>query len=250
VYQSQLHLPEDADATKYRAVSGLAIFGLLVGLASLFALGVPLLWGLAIVALVVNVKALKRIKVNAPALLGRKAALAGLAVSVVALCGAPASWIAYRWMVRQEARQFAGMWFDFLRADQPHKAHQLALAPTSRDPLDDTLWDSYREEGSGWPILRQFVAAPDVRTLLALGSKATVRYYATESQWSEGDRDRVYQTFAVTYPDSDGLKTFFVGLVLDRTVHSPTGHAYWQVGRNFGGVRPKALGGSGEPPKS
>jgi hypothetical protein len=249
VYQSRMSLREDADTTQYRAVSGLAIFGLLAGLLSLLGLVTPLLWALAIVALLVNLKALKRIEANAPALLGRKAALVGLAVSAVALCAAPADWIVYRVFLRGEARQVAGMWFDYLRENQPHKAHQLGLRPTTREPLDDKLWESYREGGEGRPVFEQFLHTPEVSTLLALGDKATVRYYATESQWTEADHDRVYQTFAVTFPDSDGLKTFFVGLMLERMVHAPTGHAYWQVARTFGGVKPKALGGNGSPPK-
>jgi len=250
VYQSRLNLPDDADAVQYRAVSGLAVLGLLAGLVSLLALASPLLWALAIVAVLVNLAALKRIQANAPALLGRKAALAGLAMSVFAFSAAPADWVVYRWLVRQEARQVAAQWFDFLRANQPQKAHQLSVDPTARDPLDDKLWEAYREGGDGRMMINQFIYGPEVRTLLALGDKATVRYYATESQWSEKDRDRVYQTFAVTFLDSDGLTTFFVGLVLDRTVHAPTGHAYWQVARTFGGVRPKALGGDGNPPKN
>jgi len=250
VYQSRLNLAEDADTAQYRAVSGLAILGLLAGLLSLLALVTPLLWAMAIVALFVNVAALRRIRANAPALLGRKAALAGLALSVVAFCAAPADWLVYRGLLRREARQVGVEWFDCLRANQPHKAHQLGVSPTSRDPLDDKLWQSYRPGGEGRAMFEQFLLAPEVRALLALGDKATVRYYDTESQWTEGNNDRVYETFAVTFPDSDGLKTFFVGLLLERTVHVPTAHAYWQVNRTFGGVRPKALGGDGNPPKT
>jgi hypothetical protein len=82
-----------------------------------------------------------------------------------------------------------------------------------------------------------------------LGDKATVRYYATESQWLEGDRDQVYQTYAVTYPDSDGLKTFFIGLLLQRQADVHTGLSYWHIVRSTGGVKPKHLGGDGNPPK-
>jgi hypothetical protein len=218
-------------------------------LLSLLALAAPLLWAVAIVALIVNLKALERIAANAPALLGRKAALAGLAFSVIALCAAPADWIVYRASVRQESRRFAELWFEQLRADRPHRAHQLTVEPTSRDVLGDQLWDAYRDEMAR-SMLRQFVARPEVRTLLALGDKATVRFYATESQWRDGERDQVYQTFAVTFPDSDGLKTFFIGLLLQRQVDLPTGHAYWHIARTAGGVKPKHLGGDGNPPKS
>jgi hypothetical protein len=174
--------------------------------------------------------------------------LTGLAFSVVAFCAVPAQWIVYRAMVRQEARHAAELWFDNLRADQPHRAHQLTVDPGSRELLDDNLWERYRDD-QAFSMIRQFANQPDVRTLLALGDKATVRYYDTESQWADGDRDQVYQTFAVTYPDSDGLKTFFVGLLLERRVDRPTRLAYWQITRSAGGVKPKHLGGTGSPPK-
>lgn len=248
VYQSRLNLTDDPDATQYRAISGLAIAGLLAGALSLLALAAPLLWVVAAVAVIVNLKALQWIAANEPALLGRKAALAGLALSVFAVCAVPVDWFLYRLSVRREARQFAEMWFDYLRADRPIWAHQLTIGPTSREPLNEKkLWESYRDEQAR-QMLQAYLVRPEVRTLLALGDRAIVRFYDTESQWTDGPRERVYQTFAVTFPDSDGLKTFFVGVSLEREVDLPTRHAYWRVVASAGGVKPKRLGGDGNPP--
>ncbi len=248
VYQSRLNLSDDPDATQYQAISGLAVAGLLAGLLSLLAFASPLLWVLAVVAVMVNVKALRWVAANAPALLGRKAALTGLALSVFTVFAIPVDWLLYRAFLRQEARQFAELWFDYLRTDHPLLAHQLTVAPSMRGRLDDRkLWESYQDIEAR-QMLRQYLARPEVRTLLALGDRAIVRYYATESQWADGPRDRVYQTFAVTFPDTDGLKTFFVGLSMQREVDLPTRHAYWQVVASAGGVKPKRLGGDGAPP--
>lgn len=248
VYQSRLNLRDDPDAAQYRAISGLAVVGLLAGALSLLALAAPLLWIVAVVAVAVNLKALQWIAANAPALLGRKAALAGLALSVFAVCAVPVDWLVYRTSVRREARQFAQMWFDYLRADRPFHAHQLTVGGTSRELLDEKkLWDTYRDDQAQL-ALRQYLARPEVRALLALGDRAIVRFYDVESQWTEGTHDFVYQTFAVTFPDTDGLKTFFVGLSLEREVDLPTRHAYWRVAASAGGVKPKRLGGTGTPP--
>jgi len=248
VYQSRLNLRDDPDAAQYRAISGLAVAGLLAGALSLLALAAPLLWIVAVVAVVVNLKALRWVAANAPALLGRKAALAGLALSTFAVFAVPVDWLAYRYSVRREARQFAETWFDYLRADRPMWAHQLTISPTSREMLDEKkLWEAYRDEQAR-QMLREFVTKPEVRLLLALGDRAIVRFHDTESHWAEESRDRVYLTFAVTFTDTDGLKTFFVGLLLERAVDLPTRHAYWQVARSVGGVKPKRLGGDGNPP--
>jgi hypothetical protein len=250
VYQSKMQLLEEGDVAAYHAVSGLAIAGLLLGLLAPLALVSQAAWVLAIAGVVVNVVALRRIAAMAPALVGRKAALVGLTLSAIFFAAVPAGWVWCRRLVREEARQSAAIWFDYLRAGQPHKAYELTLSPGSRDRLDDTLWDLFREDTEEWIELDRFIRRPEIRTLIALRDKATVRYYDTESQWSDRDVDHVYQTYAVTFPESEGLKTFFIGLLMDRAVDPGTGHAYWQIGRVIGGVRPKWLGGSGEPPKT
>ena len=249
VYQSKMHVPEEADAVAYRAVSGLAVAGLLLGLFAPLALVVQPMWLAAIAGVVINVVALRRIAAGAPALVGRKAALVGLTLSAIFFAAVPADWLSYRWLLRDEARKCAAIWFDYLRAGQPQKAYQLTIGPPMRDRLDDSLWEFFREGSDGRTMLNGFIHRPAVGALIALKDKATVRFYDTESQWSEKDLDHVYQTYAVTYPDSEGLKTFFIGLVLDRSMDGRTGHAYWQISRIDGGVKPKWLGGSGEPPK-
>jgi hypothetical protein len=250
VYQSKMHLPEEADVVTYHAVSGLAIAGLVLGLLAPLALVSQAAWVLAIAGVLVNVAALRRIAAGAPALVGRKAALVGLTLSAIFFAYVPAGWVSYRRLVREEARQSAAIWFDYLRTGQPHKAYELTLNPVSRDRLDDTLWELFPEETEERIALERFVRTPVIRTLVALRDRATVRFYDTESQWADGEADHVYQTYAVTFPESDGLKTFFIGLVLDRSANARTRHAYWQIGRFIGGVQPKWLGGSGEPPRA
>jgi hypothetical protein len=249
VYQSKMRIPEEADAVAYRAVSGLALLGLLLGVFSAVALMVPLLWIAAIAGVIVNVVALRRIATHSPALIGRKAALVGVTLSAIFFAAIPADLLTYRWLLRDEARKYAATWFDYLRAGEPHKAYELTVGPMIRDRVDDSLWEFFREGSDERSMLVNFLRKPAVGALMALKDKATVRYYDTESQWSEKETDHVYQTYAVTYPDSEGLKTFFVGLVLDRTAESHTKHAFWQITRIDGGVKPKWLGGSGAPPK-
>jgi hypothetical protein len=250
VYQSKMHVPEETDAVAYRAVSSLALGGLLLGLLAALGLLLPALWIAAIAGVIVNAMALKRIAARWPALVGRKAALVGLTLSAIFFAAVPADWLVYRRLARDEARKCAAIWFDYLRTGQPHKAYEMTLSPTLRDRLDDSLWEFFREGTEERGMLETFVRRPAVCALVALKDKATVRYYDTESQWYERNQDHLYQTYAVTYPDSEGLTTFFVGLVLDRSTESRTGHAYWEITRIEGGVKPKWFGGPGAPPKT
>ena len=258
----QLTDDQDAELAQYRALSTLAVVGLIWGLLAPLAMIHPLLWGAPLLGILFSGLALRRIARYAPALVGRKAALLGLTLSLLFGTAAPANRLVYRWLVRREGRQFAFQWFGFLARGQPQKAYQLTLAPKYRQPLDDKLWDFYREGPRWQEELEHYVARPLVRTLLALGEqarasgepirsgptqvamgeKAVVRYYQTTSQWQTGEGDRVVQVYAVTYQDDQGdeRKTFFVALNLQR-VKLETGRANWHLDGVRDGFRPPGL---------
>ena len=57
---------------------------------------------------------------------------------------------------------------------------------------------------------------PLQRTLLALGSTATVRYYGCGGQTATDETEIVDLVYAITYEDPQGKKTFFANLGLER----------------------------------
>jgi len=244
----RFHTPEEPDVVEYRAISGLAVTALGLGLAASIAFSSPVAWIFPLIGVVVSLIALGRVEHHAPALLGRKAALAGLALSLLFGVAAPTSWLVYRWELRNEARRFGAFWFDFLLNNEPHKAFQLAESPQSRQPLDDAIWEFYPKGSESRDRLERFLREPAVRTLLALGKRAMVRYYDTERQYRDpSGREMVYQTYAVTFSSQRESTSFFVGLEMDRFRVPAMGRAYWRVINVSGGVKPTALGGSGKP---
>ena len=246
IREPRLSNPQDDQVLAYQAVSRLAVAGLIFGVAAALAFIHPALWIVPVAGILVAGLALWRIARDAPALIGRKAAVAGLMLSMFCAAAAPSEWSAYRGMMRGEARRFAEAWFEFLRQDQPHKAHQLTLHPRYRLPLDDSLWASYAEGSDPRTELENYVSRPVVRALLALGEKARVRYYDTEGQGTVEGRESVYQVYAVTYDEAGGTKTFFIGVALERYQLQGTGRASWRIMRTEGGIRPDALGGTEE----
>ena len=165
--------------------------------------------------------ALRRIRRSEPGLTGRKMALAGLLLSLAFLAAAPTDWFAYRWRVRREAAEFAGSWLHFLTTDEPQKAFQLTLPPAGRQPLDDRLWAVYRDTPKLRQGLENYVKVPLVRTLLALGPKARVRFFDTAGQTS-GDREDVVELiYAVSYEEQGEQKSFLVAVQMVRS-HWPT----------------------------
>jgi len=246
IHESRLSEPQDVEVARYRAVSGLAVAGLIVGLLGPVAWADPLLWTVPLAGIVLSALALRRIAREAPALVGRKAALVGLIVSVLFLAAAVSEWCTYRWRLRVEAGQFAAKWFEFLRQGEAIASHQLTQSPEVRLPLDQGLQSHYPRGSDLRQELDGYLRRPMIRSLLALGKKARACCYDTESQYREDDKDVVEQVHAVTWEEAGKKKSFFTRLTLRRYQLPDAGRAFWQLANFDGPIRPKAMGGDKE----
>ncbi len=236
---------DEPEAFQYRAVSFLAIAALSLAVLAGLAFLSPMLWVIPWAGVGISALALRRIRGRAAELIGRKAALIGLVVSIVLGLAAPTQWFIRRYQVRAESKQFAMLWFDMLAKDAPQKALQLTVDGFTREPLDDSLWSFYDRQPPARTRLEEFVVDRTIRTLLALGDKSIVRYFDTEKQWEEGNRDYLRQVYAVTYQREAEPTTFFVAIELERESYPGVHRSFWKVGRYLGGMTPRALGGSG-----
>jgi hypothetical protein len=227
--------PKD-DAVQYRPVSGLAVVGFLAGLLCSVGLVSPLMWPLAPLGIVLSAAALWRIAARAPALIGRKLAMIGLALSITFTVAFPADWVVHRWLIRRSARQFAQRWLDAIRAGDAAHAHQLMLQSQYRELNDDQLLDFYRKGPRWQQELKTMAETPAVRALLALGPKARVRYYdvSDEAEFEARQWMRLY--YAVTFEDEVDLKTFFIAISLE--CFTTKDESRWRVVRCDGGVQP------------
>ena len=228
----------DEVVARYRAISSLAVAGLLAGLLSPLAMLTSVLWMLPLAAAVLSGIALRRITTRWPQLVGRRAALIGLMLGAAFLVAAPVDDMLYRHFLRQQARQFAEIWIDAVRHGEVYKAHHLMEAK-HRPPLESNLADFYRQNANSRRNLQAFVNEPAMRTLFALGPAARIRYYETAAQRHQDGFDVVEQTYAVTFPDERKQpKTFFITLRMQRSVDTGGGRALWTLARVNGGVRP------------
>jgi len=229
----RLSATQDADLVGYHALSAMAVAGLVLGLLSALALLAPMLCILPGLGVVVSGWALWRIHRNAAALAGRRLAQCGLLLSILFGVAPAVDGLVYRRLLRKEARQFAAMCFEYLMQEQPQapqKAYQLTLPPPFRQPLDEHLWDFYRHSTRWREGLEKYVKMPLVRTLLALGPKAEVRYYGSPRQGPGDEGESVALLYAVTYAAPEGKTTFFIELELVR-IKLDNGRASWQLFR-------------------
>lgn len=219
----------DADpGLSYREISGRAVAGLLSGAVSAAAMTSELFWFLPPLAVAVNIAALREIRRRGRPMIGRRAALAGLALALIFGLSAPLQGPIHRWGLRGEAIEVARQWFVALRENKPLAAHQLALPQWTRMPADESLVGRYAAE-KGRRALQQYVAQPAVGLLLRLGKHARLRYFGNVSLSSDDEQETVVDLYAITVEQDDRRTSFFVKLRLTRRLDLLRRVWGWQV---------------------
>lgn len=210
----------------YRAVSGLAIGGLLLGLASLLAFVHPAFWVVPLAAVATCSVALRQLTREAT-LVGRRAALIGLAVALICGISSPIQFFIFRYQLRVEAIRTAREWFTALREDRPWAAHQWTLSPEGRWSLDDAgLVAKYAAEPDR---LKSYAENPTVHLLLSLGKQCRVRLYEHVGVVSGNGGDNVLDVYSVTVNQDGRRVSFFIRMSLSRSYNLATNHWEWRI---------------------
>lgn len=236
----------EVDQVDYAKFSPKSALSAVLGVASFLALLSPLFWVIPLVGVVRSIAALRELGSGDRPLVGQTAARVGLALALLFGTAGASRQTTHRWWLERDAQRYCRLWFQMLSEDQPQKAYQLNLRPTSQQPLDSDLWEYYRNVPKAGNGLKQFVKNPFVRTLLALQDRAEVRYWGAASYAHlEGPllaptRERVGQYYTVTYTEGGHKTTFFARLEVDRIADAETGQAGWQIVDYQGGVRPES----------
>jgi hypothetical protein len=139
----------------------------------------PFFWTLAVVGVLLSAAALRRIAV-APTMVGRRAAWAGLVLSLLFGSSAIAHTALKPVRVRGDARQFASEWFSALRLGQHAEAHQMTLVHWRRLDSERPVDWLYGESPVLKRALEKYLAQEPARTLAALGERAEVRFVRNE----------------------------------------------------------------------
>lgn len=224
----------EADLPEYRAISGLAVAGLLLALLSVLSMVHVTLCFVGGAAALCSIAALARVSASPSEISGRRLAVTGLVLAVFWTTAGLASYLTNQRLLDLHSRTFATLWFDYLKKGEPEKAFELNNRASVRRPLDGELWSRYLSSRDEYDGLREFVAAPEVRALLALGDRGEVRHYA----FLGGNSESVTQVYAVTYEDSGTKKSFLVRVTLARAPYPDQGVFAWQTVSTTGPLNP------------
>lgn len=229
-------VPDEAD--EYQSIEPWTVIALLFALVSPVALVVPVLWLVPLSGIVASVVALVRLsRERRP---GRLGALVALALSVFFLAVPLAKVISAHVILSRQARPVADEFFALLRANEPQQALMLTFVPQVRRSGDDGLWLYYRSDNEMADRLRKFVSHPVIRTLLALGDQADIRFYSASGAANEGDLAQADLWYTVTYTDENGRKkTFLVSVLMERKRNDSKTLTPWRVRDFAGGIDPR-----------
>lgn len=215
------------EVTTYRTISALSIVGLLLGIAAPLCLAAPLLLAIPLFGIAVTLLAISRVAASDGAMIGRQAALFGLALCIVSLFTVASRSLVARQLLSRQARKVALDWVAQLQAGNIDQAFALSAASTrGSDPLPPFNGPGANETPPD--PLTTFREHPVVAYLSSAGREAKARYVA-DVKFQSLPRGQAYiqQQYKVSGPDSNHAIAF--ELTLQRVSSGGSTPAKWAV---------------------
>lgn len=160
----------------YRTVSVLAIVSLVLGFAAPLCLVAPLLFAIPLLGIILALAAIARVASSDGAMIGRGAALIGLALCVASVCGAFARTAVADRMLSQQAREVALQWVALLQAGGGEQAFALTVAHAQGPPPKPPVNMPDHDEAEHEDPLAHFLHEPIVAYLMGEGRTAQVQF--------------------------------------------------------------------------
>jgi hypothetical protein len=220
---------QDLDpADAYHSVSAMAIVSLVIGLLSPLAFVHPLLWTLPIVGVALAGAAVVRIDRSEGVLVGRKAAIAGLAMSLVFGLGAVTQSATRRLWLSYRAEQVAERFLELLREGKTYEAHQLWTRPQYRFLPGSDYKALYAENPAANEDYQQFLKREVISDLLALGQRAEIEHLRTRLTHTGPNVDYIMVFYRLSGRAAKGPIDKEIRFDIERLVDEQTG-ARWRV---------------------
>ena len=216
------------DEAPYRTISVLSIVGLILGIAAPVAFLAPLLYAIPIVGIAITLLAIRRISLSEDSLIGRKAAVIGLVLSVASISAVFARTALFQELLSRQARVVALDWIGDLQSGDAETAFMLTSAsrrsaPSGADGPPDTV--------SKLSPLDTFRADPVVHFLLDHAKGAPVTFVKdTAFDPATAGNERIQQLFRVGVPAEIGdAATTTLQVMLQRNGGADGASAPWLV---------------------
>jgi hypothetical protein len=219
----------DRELVEYGPISGWALAALLLGILSGAAIAGPILWFVPVVALVVSLIALKKIRASDRQLSGWHVALLGLLLAIFFGIAGPARTISRIYLLQTRAARFADKFVELLQQHQQLLAFQITLPSGSRKPLAADETDPYAGSPETKKAYDSFLQLPAVQELLAAGSQAKAELLSATLVGSDEFRDDLILKYRLTDPQNPAAKFKIIGMSVRRTLANGSQTEQWQI---------------------
>ena len=216
-----------SDEIQYRSLSMLAVLGLILGLFSLLALVSPVLWVVPLVAIVVSVTALRRIKNDAERSGGRLATI-GLLIAVCVGLWAVSYHFSREWYLFHTAKRFADQWLEVVQSGNLQEAHQLHLPYLDRFNDKSKLDEYYDSVVEIEDSVTEFFDAKPLSEFIKHADQGELRYAGRKDHTTFGMSHFLTLKYILAYEDN-GPNELVMNIQLERILNYSDGRHYWRI---------------------
>jgi hypothetical protein len=219
------------DEADYRTISVLALVSLVLGLTAPLCLMAPLLFALPIAGVALALLAIRRIAVSDGALIGRAAAMIGLALSIASMTAAYTHTTLVQELLSWQSRAVALEWIALLQAGKTEQAFEQTVASKQGPPPPAPAGAPEATAQPQVPPIDTFRQDPVVQFLLDHAQGASVRYVRDEAfdPGVRGDAS-IQQQFVIGAPKATaGGGTTSIQLIMKRSRGYNGARAQWLV---------------------
>ncbi len=219
----------DPGVAEYRPISGWALAALFIGLLSFVALLHPLLWSVPMAGVVVSLVALRRISRSDVPVVGRKAALVGLAFSLLYGVAAPARVASRDYWLCARAERLANTFMDLIRSRKTAEAYALMRQSLEKKPLKPAPGSPEAKQPEPKSQRELFASTEPVKTLLSLDPKAQLERLSTTIQSGPGPWRAVSVLYEVHRPDERSINPLQVVVYVEQMFDEESNERWWIV---------------------
>lgn len=209
----------------YQALSVMAMVCLVTGILSIAAMAHPIFWVLPVVAVLIGLLALRRIRRSEGELTGETPATAGMTLGAVFLLAGFGAFYVPRWQGKRDAIDLGYRFLQYLQAGETTRAMNLTHPPGYQLPENANFAEALATNRKAQKQLASFVAdEPIVRVLGRLGGKSTISLYDTEAYGRIEGEEGAYVVYQIDYEEGNQRQQFLLMLhcMYRRNVKKPT----------------------------
>jgi hypothetical protein len=219
----------DREILEYGPYSGWAFAALALGVLSAAALGGPTLWFIPVLALLVALVAMYKIKTSQRQLSGWHLAVLGLLLAVFFGIAGPTRTISRRYYLDARAARFAARFIELLQQNQTLAAFQLTQAVGLRKPLAAGQTAPSLKDTSATAEYAEFLKLATVKSLLDAGAQAKVEFLSAVLVGGSDSRDDVRVFYHIQLPSEGASKSITVFMDVQRTLSYNNHVEQWHI---------------------